>query len=78
MQIVSQEAEGCYYYSKGFIENQKGAITIDIDNPLYSNSALLVLIGTSLNIDSTLLALNWQYHAIQMYFIIKESLTCLM
>ena len=28
---------------------------------LYSNSALLVLNGTSLNIDSALLALNWRY-----------------
>ena len=39
-------------------ESQKGAIAIDI---LYSDSALLVLNGTSLNIDSALLALNWQH-----------------
>ena len=38
------------------IENQKGAFAIAISN---SDSALLVLNGTSLNIDRALLALNW-------------------
>ena len=52
-------------------ESQKGAITIQrcsVENQkgarspltLYSDSALLVLNGTSLNIDSALLALNWR------------------
>ena len=31
---------------------------------LYSNNALLVLNGTSLNIDSALLVLNWWYHVL--------------
>ena len=37
------------------VENQKGAIVI------YSDSALLVLNGTSLSCNNALLALNWRY-----------------
>ena len=40
------------------IENQNGAIAIDIHVLLYSDSAPLTFNGTSLNIDSALLALN--------------------
>ena len=40
------------------VENQKGAITM---YTLYSNGALLVLNGTSLNCINALLVLNWLY-----------------
>ena len=43
------------------VENQKGAIAIDC---MYSDSALLVLNGTTLNIANALLALNWRYMAL--------------
>ena len=58
--IVSWEPEGCYQYIKMFHWEPEGRHWCTV----YGDSILLVLIGTSLNSDSALLAINWQYQAL--------------
>ena len=54
-----ESQKGAINIQRYSVENQKGAIAIDIVHlSWYSDNALLVLNGTSLNIDNALLALN--------------------
>ena len=61
-QLRTWEPEGRYHYSKMFCREPEGRYQIC---KVYGDSALLVLNGTSLNVDSALLALSWRYNQLR-------------